>query len=429
MDAFFTGFLLSVSVLAGLSYFKPSNPKIVASVQFKGFQKSFLFVFFIMMAADWMQGPYVYRLYAHYGFSMAENGQLFIAGFGSSLVFGTIAGSMADKYGRKLLCIMYGVTYMLSCVTKHFNNFNILMVGRLLGGISTSILFSAFESWMVSEHQNLSFPGEWLSETFSLMTVGNGITAIVAGWIAQSAVAYFDHPVAPFDVSFIFLALGTLLIATSWRENYGDVKTPTASAIQEAIKRIFSTRKILFLGVAQSLFEGAMYTFVFMWTPTLEAGGAEIPHGIAFASFMVCCSIGGTLFELLSQRMPVEELMRNVFIAAAAAMSIPALFPTNTTACLGAFLLFEVAVGVFWPGMGTLRSKYVPEEMRATMINLFRVPLNILVCLILLYVGSLSIAQVFLICVIFFLVCAGLQHAVNISSDPTPDLTGSSSEA
>lgn len=411
MDPFVSAFIVCVVVLAGLSYWKPKNSKVVASTQFKGFQRSFLLVFLIMMAADWMQGPYVYRLYAHYGFTMAENGQLFIAGFGSSLVFGTIAGSMADKYGRRLLCIMYGITYMLSCVTKHFNNFGILMVGRLLGGISTSILFSAFESWMVSEHQNLAFSGEWLSETFSLMTVGNGITAIVAGWIAQTAVSYANHPVAPFDVSFVFLLLGTLLIGTSWKENYGDVKTPTMSGILEAAKRIWNTKSILYLGIAQSLFEGAMYTFVFMWTPTLEAGGLTIPHGIIFASFMVCCSIGGTLFEVLTHHMAVEHLMRNVFLASAVIMLVP-VFTSDTVLCFGAFLLYEIGVGIFWPGMGTLRSKYVPEEMRATMINLFRMPLNFLVCMILLYVGSLSVAQVFSICVVFFLLCAALQHTV-----------------
>ncbi len=48
-------------------------------------------------AADWLQGPYVYALYRYYGFTQAEIGRLFIAGFGSSLVFGSIVGSIADK--------------------------------------------------------------------------------------------------------------------------------------------------------------------------------------------------------------------------------------------------------------------------------------------------------------------------------------------
>ncbi len=48
-------------------------------------------------AGDWLQGPYVYALYQHYGFDRGDIGRLFIAGFGSSAVFGTIVGSLADK--------------------------------------------------------------------------------------------------------------------------------------------------------------------------------------------------------------------------------------------------------------------------------------------------------------------------------------------
>lgn len=49
------------------------------------------------IAGDWLQGPYVYYLYTTYGYGKGEIGQLFIAGFGSSMLFGTIVGSLADK--------------------------------------------------------------------------------------------------------------------------------------------------------------------------------------------------------------------------------------------------------------------------------------------------------------------------------------------
>jgi len=39
----------------------------------------------------------VYYLYSTYGFGKGDIGQLFIAGFGSSMLFGTIVGSLADK--------------------------------------------------------------------------------------------------------------------------------------------------------------------------------------------------------------------------------------------------------------------------------------------------------------------------------------------
>lgn len=48
-----------------------------------------------------------------------------------------------------------------------------------------------------------------------------------------------------------------------------------------------------------------------------------------------------------------------------------------------AFCVFEVCVGLFWPSMMKMRASYVPEEMRSTIINYFRIPLNIFVCCVL----------------------------------------------
>lgn len=69
-----------------------------------------------------------------------------------------------------------------------------LMVGRVLGGLSTSLLFCAFESWMVSEHRKRGFSEELLSSTFAIASWGNGVTAIIAGFLAQVAAgcASFD---------------------------------------------------------------------------------------------------------------------------------------------------------------------------------------------------------------------------------------------
>jgi len=48
-------------------------------------------------ATDWLQGPYIYALYDSYGLSTHDIERLFVAGYGSSMVFGTIVGSIADK--------------------------------------------------------------------------------------------------------------------------------------------------------------------------------------------------------------------------------------------------------------------------------------------------------------------------------------------
>ncbi|CAN6802869.1 unnamed protein product [Brassica oleracea] len=107
-------------------------------------------------AGDWLQGPYVYYLYSTYGFGKRDIGQLFIAGFGSSMLFETIVGSLADKQDRKRACVTYCIVYILSCITKHSPQYRVLMVGRILGGIATSLLNSAFESWLIAEHNKVS---------------------------------------------------------------------------------------------------------------------------------------------------------------------------------------------------------------------------------------------------------------------------------
>ena len=48
-----------------------------------------------------------------------------------------------------------------------------------------------------------------------------------------------------------------------------------------------------------------------------------------------------------------------------------------------AFCCFEVLIGVFWPTMMTLRAEHVPEHERSTIMNVFRIPLNLFVCIIL----------------------------------------------
>ena len=109
---------------------------------------------------------------------------------------------------------------------------------------------------------------------------------------------------------------------------------------------------------------------------------------------------------------------------AAAALFVPVVFGARDTAGseeeiagitlsgqvqFGAFLLFEACVGVFWPSMMKMRSQYVPEEVRSTIINFFRIPLNLFVCVVLYNVSAFPIEAMFLMCTVFLLVAAYLQ--------------------
>jgi hypothetical protein len=86
----YMGWFLILLLICVAVYYKTQQT--VAAVnhtaEFVAFQKLYTVVYLIMMMADWMQGPYVYALYDKYGFSKGEIGQLFIAGFGSSMCVG-----------------------------------------------------------------------------------------------------------------------------------------------------------------------------------------------------------------------------------------------------------------------------------------------------------------------------------------------------
>jgi predicted MFS family arabinose efflux permease len=78
----------------------------------------------------------------------------------SSLTFFSFPTYPTTCRGRRNASLAYVVTYSLSCVTKHSPEFHILMLGRILGGIATSLLYSAFESWLVAEHFKRGYSGE-----------------------------------------------------------------------------------------------------------------------------------------------------------------------------------------------------------------------------------------------------------------------------
>lgn len=68
-----------------------------ASIRHSHLLRKYLVVYLLAAFSDWLQGPYVYALYDAYGYSQHDIAVLFVAGFGSSMVFGSFVGGMADQ--------------------------------------------------------------------------------------------------------------------------------------------------------------------------------------------------------------------------------------------------------------------------------------------------------------------------------------------
>lgn len=409
---------------------RPSMTKAVPA-GFSKFQATYLSIWSMCVAADWLQGPYVYALYAAYGFEKHVVALLFVIGFGSSLLFSCFAGSVADKVGRKRCCMAYCCLYIVSCLTKHFNSFWILVCGRITGGMATSLLFSCFECWMVSEHMNrhkfsdslLSYMFGYKFQLMYFVAIFSGIAAEFGSDlfefspIAKNSMIYLGGNCVPFDMASVLLCLALPLIGIFWEENYGTANDNTRSMtenLREACSELIFNLDSSKICLVVACFEGAMYAFVFNWTPALEVGHQTPPFGIIFALFMMACSCGAALSTLTATVHSANNRLIATFVMGVFAFIAAARYASTSTgihSCFLAFLFFEMCVGAYFPSVGILKSQIVPEQIRGTMYNLYRVPLNVVVLCLLL--TDLSMIAVFKTCAI--LLGTGLVAAASLT--------------
>jgi MFS transporter, MFS domain-containing protein family, molybdate-anion transporter len=337
------------------------------SVAFGIFQKQYLSVLSIVLLSDWLQGSYQYSLYKSYGYSLTEIAHFFILGFSSSALIGTFIGSICDFIGRKNGSLLYCCLNFLSCVTKLSPQKEWILVGRFLGGISTSLLFSVFEAWMISQHKAKGFPMEWLDDTFQWATFLNGLVAILSGIMANLAVDQFGL-IAPFLIAALCCAFAFVMIFMRWedaqmagtpseldthhdgmKEDFPDTKRVTRSmakqmkdspkkelgitkdtkrmSTQSTFSTIFSQWDLglTLLGLLQTLFEASMYIFVFLWSPVLEHSSTTLPpFGLIFSTFMVCIMLGSFFFKYLrSKNVSFATILCLVFVFATISFFIP----------------------------------------------------------------------------------------------------------
>jgi len=288
------------------------------------------------------------------------------------------------------------------------------MFGRVTGGIATSILFSCFETWMVSEHMTRhKFSSGLLRYMFTMMFFGMYAVAIASGILAQLVVdtlpmkevanmpgVFWGGYTSPFDMSIICLVVCMFAILFAWDENrgsgssFGSSQTFTSSLCQ-GFATVMSQWRVALMGVVVTAFEGSMFAFVFNWTPALDSKALPPPHGLIFAMFMMSCMSGASTFALLGGNIkPAAVLFPNMLLATVSLGIVALTIGIGSAYALQAsffcFLIFEFCVGVYWPTVGTLKSEIVPEDIRATVYNIYRVPLNAVVCALLLSNISLT---------------------------------------
>jgi len=307
--------------------------------------------------------------------------------------------------GRRRLCLIFCVSYTLTCICILFPVFPILVLGRVLGGISTSILYSAFESWLISSSTSLALLSSDLSTIMGRATLVNGFVATTAGIVSNQLVVNSMSFASPFVASALLLMLGYVVIRGTWIENYGGGGGSTSLGTDPLqLKRLGQAWRIvrddpllLVLGLTQTCFEGSMYLFVFLWLPSLQEASktfpaTPLPLGYIFSSFMISMMLGSLLYTfictyslhstptILQDSSLTLHAKLSSLVCAIGSLALAVSVSSNSEQVkFGAFCTFEACVGMYYPVQGMLRGSLISNDHRATLSSLFRVPLNVFV--------------------------------------------------
>ncbi|KAI6819890.1 DUF791-domain-containing protein [Hortaea werneckii] len=365
------------------------------------FKRIYFGVYILAKAADWLQGPYIYTLYKDdKNLPEPTVAALFTTGF-----------IPAPRSWDPWLIGMVG--------KRPVSDLFVLFVGRALGGVSTTLLYSVFETWMVAEYhaRELGACGLRLGDMFSASVMLSGLTAIGSGVVGEALVKWTGSKSSPFLLAAVCLCVAFGGIWHFWTENLAvpssshsfspsteekDHQQQSSTPAQATYRNILRDKRLLTLTFTTTAFEGSMYLFVFFWSPALKAARASsasargilpenggenvpgLPFGLIFASFMSAMMLGSmttSAMNLTSNLKTSSRLTLHTVALAAIALVTPVLARSSETGVFWAFALFEICVGMYFPAISKLKSEVVEERVRGKVYGMMRVPLNLFVVL------------------------------------------------
>ncbi|KAI0914948.1 hypothetical protein F4823DRAFT_630045 [Ustulina deusta] len=446
LDIYWTGLLVLVPIVALVAGHKtilsslrgtPSTEKREPDPlddEARDFQWTFLRVYLLVIGSEWLQNPFMYSLFrTEKTLDEATVATLYSSTYVAAAVSALFAGHLTDRFGRRRACLAFCGIHSLAAVSVCFDELPVLILGRVLGGVALTLLWTAFESWLIAEYNERGFARSGLSLTslFGIMTTSKCITAIFAGGELILGNGFL--------ISALDLSAAILMIRT-WKENWGtnsivdaDTEGDKAAEAQEhlpsdqAVGSLWDLR-VWAMSFVTCCFDGTIFLFMFFWPETLQdAHNREhpeqkdtIPHGVIFASFMAIMVLGALSFNLAvadprgrhqgSARYTLTptQLLMGALVTSAICFSTAA-FVREEAGLFVSFLLLEVCNGIYVPSVAYHRGTIVADEARARVYSLMNIPLFVFVIIALQTANGTSGGRwqpVFLICAALLLVAA-----------------------
>ena len=140
------------------------------------------------------------------GLSETTVALLYTAAYGSAAATAFLAGWAADRFGRRAAGLAFCAIHCVASASVLSDDVRVLAAGRLAAGVGITLLWTAFESWMVAEWNARGLEGGdgvGIAAMFGLMTTYNCITAISAGVLAHCVVLALGSKTDPFLIGMV----------------------------------------------------------------------------------------------------------------------------------------------------------------------------------------------------------------------------------
>lgn len=363
----------------------------------------YLLAYLLARAAMWAKAPYIYTLFMSvHKFSFVEIGRLYLVDAVSALIFGPITGQLADKYGRKKFCRFYNYSVLINIILRLLGDRLTAYLAQIVTGFGSGLINTTFEAWVVSESDREFMGYSKEAERFrrKLFVKANLYDEIISILILIICAVVYSYLgiYAPFVISFTFSLLSLLVIAKNWKENALS-KSETIMAQMKGALREFKKGEVLGIGLIEGIVMACLNMFLFSWTPILKQSTSRgMNPGFIFTSMVLTMIVGTKICKLL-----IVYLYCDYFISITGCLFLQGIF-LILTYYKDSFLerliflcAFDGLIGFYNPVNSVLKSKILVEKYRALLMNLFRVPLNIYVIIVLLtirYINSFTVALI-----------------------------------
>ena len=250
----------------------PTNTSLVA------LRQQFLPPYLLAMAAEWLSIPYLYHvLQEDLGLPSHSISTLYVVSYAAAAVSSPISGWAADQFGRRSACLICCVTHAIATMTTVLSVLWTriqgrrglptaegvgmggglwwsLVAGRILAGLAMSLLWTVFESWLVTEWNRRAAerdPDDRLSDAddtlnsglccsrvdglsstrdsdtlasmFGAMTSANCLTAVLFALIGHCLVSMAGSRLPPFILGAV--SGGNSILAAHLVETHSDLST------------------------------------------------------------------------------------------------------------------------------------------------------------------------------------------------------------